>query len=78
MNTQRALRFSAIGTAVTALSAFTPILVPLLTAVGASALLPWLNWVLLPLLAFFAGWLLIAIRRRMDEHAQAESRSDEE
>jgi mercuric ion transport protein len=38
---------------VTAVCCFTPILVVLLAGLGLSAALGWLDWVLLPVLAFF-------------------------
>ena len=44
---------SVVGTIVAALCCFTPFLVVLLGAVGLSALLGWLDYVLLPALAFF-------------------------
>jgi mercuric ion transport protein len=47
------LRTGLIGSAVTAVCCFTPILVVLLAGLGLSAALGWLDWVLLPVLAFF-------------------------
>lgn len=46
------------GTAVAALCCFTPLLVVLLTALGLSSALGWLDYVLLPALALF---LLITV-----------------
>ena len=53
------LRTGIVGTVVTAICCFTPLLVWLLTAVGLAGILGWLDLVLLPLLAFFV--LLTAI-----------------
>ncbi|MDA0991750.1 MAG: mercury resistance system transport protein MerF [Verrucomicrobia bacterium] len=65
MTPKRSLRFASIGAAATALCAFTPILVPPLTGLGLGAFVPWVPWLLLPLLAFFVGWLLISVRQNM-------------
>ncbi|MCZ4262353.1 mercury resistance system transport protein MerF [Limimaricola sp. G21655-S1] len=58
------LRFGLIGTVIVALCCFTPILVVLLGAVGLSALLGWVDYVLLPALAVFVGITLYALWRR--------------
>ena len=47
-----------------ALCCFTPILVVLAGAVGLSAVLGWLDYVLLPALAFFIGLTVYALYRR--------------
>ena len=60
----RLLKYGLIGTVVAALCCFTPILVILLGAVGLSALLGWLDIVLLPALAVFIGITLYALWRR--------------
>ena len=60
----RLLKYGLIGTALVALCCFTPILVILLGAVGLSALLGWLDIVLLPALAVFIGITLYALWRR--------------
>lgn len=52
------------GTVVTALCCFTPILVVLLGAVGLSAWLGWLDYVLFPALAFFVALTVYALWRR--------------
>ena len=73
MKEQRQLIWCAAGTAVTALCCFTPVLVVLLGAVGLSAWLGWLDYVLLPALIVFAGLTAIAwlrwtkARRRVAE-----------
>lgn len=53
-----------VGTVIAALCCFTPILVVLLGAVGLSAVLGWLDYVLLPAFAFFAALTLCAVWRR--------------
>ena len=53
-----------VGTVIAALCCFTPILVVLLGAVGLSAAIGWLDFVLLPALAVFAGLTLYALARR--------------
>ena len=54
--TNRALLTTGIvGTVITALCCFTPLLVVLLGAVGLSAWLGWLDVVLLPALVIFVG-----------------------
>jgi mercuric ion transport protein len=60
----RLLKYGLIGTVIVALCCFTPILVILLGAVGLSALLGWLDIVLLPALAVFVGITLYALWRR--------------
>ena len=52
-NQSRLLKVGLIGTVIAALCCFTPVLVILFGAVGLSALLGWLDYVLLPALAFF-------------------------
>jgi mercuric ion transport protein len=70
MNRRTLLRTGAIGSAVTAVCCFTPILVLLLTGLGLSAAIGWLDWVLLPALALFlamtayALWLWLGRRRQ--------------
>jgi len=63
-NNDRLLKYGLIGTVVAALCCFTPILVILLGAVGFSALLGWLDIVLLPALAVFISITLYALWRR--------------
>ncbi len=60
----RLLKYGLIGTIVVALCCFTPVLVILLGAVGLSAMLGWLDLVLLPALAVFVGITLYALWRR--------------
>ena len=60
----RLLKYGLIGTVLVALCCFTPILVILLGAVGLSALMGWLDIVLLPALALFVGITLYALWQR--------------
>lgn len=52
------------GSAIAALCCFTPILVIALGAVGLTAIVGWLDLVLLPALAFFLGLTAYALWRR--------------
>ncbi len=56
----RLLRIGLIGTVVSAVCCFTPALVVGLGALGLSAWLAWLDWVLLPSLLGFAVLTVIA------------------
>jgi mercuric ion transport protein len=58
------LRVGIIGTVVAALCCFTPVLVVLLAAVGLSAAIGWLDYVLLPALALFLCLTVCALWRR--------------
>jgi mercuric ion transport protein len=58
------LRVGIIGTVVTALCCFTPVLVVLLGAVGLSAAIGWLDYVLLPALVLFLGLTVFALCKR--------------
>ena len=60
-----------IGTVVAALCCFTPIFVVLLGVVGLSAVLSWLDYVLLPALSFFVVLTVCALwrlRQRLQHH----------
>ena len=60
----RLLKMGVIGAVILALCCFTPVLVMLLGVVGLSAMLGWLDYVLLPALAFFIGLTIYAVWRR--------------
>ena len=70
MSDKRLLGIGIAGTAIAALCCFTPILVVLLGVVGLSAALGWLDYVLLPALAFFVGLTIYAVCRRRKRQAQ--------
>ncbi len=52
------------GTLATSLCCFTPLLVSILGLLGFSAVVGWLDYVLLPALAGFAGVTALALYRR--------------
>ncbi len=58
------LTTGVVGTVIAVLCCFTPLLAVLLGAVGLSAMLGWLDFVLLPALAIFAGITIYALARR--------------
>ena len=64
MNEQKLLRIGLVGTVIAALCCFTPVLVVLLGAVGLSAAVGWLDYVLLPPLAIFLALTGYALWRR--------------
>jgi mercuric ion transport protein len=61
MRNQALLRTGLIGTVIAAVCCFTPLLVILLGAVGLSAALGWLDYVLFPALAVFIGITVYAL-----------------
>ncbi len=73
MNDKKLLGIGIGGTVVAALCCFTPILVVLLGALGLSAALGWLDYVLFPALAFFIGLTIYAIYRRQKRQAQEQT-----
>jgi len=58
------LKTGIIGTVIAALCCFTPVLVVLFGAVGLSALVGYLDLVLLPALALFVGITLYALWKK--------------
>jgi len=58
------LKTGIVGTVLAALCCFTPVLIILLGAVGLSALTGYLDYVLLPALAFFVVLTIYALWRR--------------
>jgi mercuric ion transport protein len=58
------LKTGIVGTVIAAICCFTPALVILLGAVGLSAWLGWLDYVLLPALALFLGITAYGLWRR--------------
>lgn len=61
---RRLLATGLVGTVVTALCCFTPLLVVLLGVVGMSAVLGWIDYVLMPALALFVALTVYALWRR--------------
>ena len=73
MKNRNLLKTGVAGSSVMAICCFTPALVIVLGAVGLSAWLSWLDFVLLPALALFVGMTLYALARRRrcsDERGQ--------
>lgn len=64
MRNESLLRVGLAGTTIAALCCFTPVLVVLASVVGLSAVVGYMDYVLLPALLFFVGLSLYAIRRR--------------
>ena len=64
MDDRKLLGAGLVGAVVAALCCFTPLLVLLLGAVGLSAAVGWLDYVLLPALVIFVGITLYALARR--------------
>ena len=67
------LTTGVVGTVIVALCCFTPVLVILLAAVGLSAWLGYLDYVLLPALAIFIGLIFYAWYRRGASHSDKHS-----
>tara|TARA_R110002096_G_scaffold428921_3_gene641162 strand:+ start:777 stop:983 length:207 start_codon:yes stop_codon:yes gene_type:complete len=61
------LATGVIGTIIAALCCFTPVLVVLFGLVGLSAAVGYLDFVLLPALAFFVGLTMFALWRRLSQ-----------
>lgn len=77
-NPKTLLRVSVIGTVLVALCCFTPILVILLSTLGLAALTGYLDYVLLPALAFFIGLTFYAVWRKKKYDACCNSSSTKE
>lgn len=71
MENRRLLQVGILGTALVALCCFTPLLVVLFAAVGLSAAVGWLDYVLLPALVAFAGITGYALLQRQRGCAKA-------
>ncbi|PCI52875.1 MAG: hypothetical protein COB36_14305 [Alphaproteobacteria bacterium] len=64
MNIRSLLGVSIVGTVIAALCCFTPVLVVLLGVVGLSAMVGYLDYVLLPALGFFVLLTIYALWQR--------------
>ncbi len=75
----RLIKVGAVGTALLALCCFTPVLVILLGVIGFSALVGYLDYVLLPALAGFIGLTIYAVlrKRRADACSAPPGRGEE-
>lgn len=69
MSSNGLLRLGIVGTVIAAVCCFTPVLVILLGAVGLSALVGWLDYVLFPTMAVFIGITINAVSRRRGHSA---------
>lgn len=67
------MRSGLIGTGVAMICCFTPVLVLVPGAVNLSAVLGWIDFVLLPAMAGFAALTLYALRRR---HRRRQAKDD--
>lgn len=63
------IMIGAIGGGITLLCCVTPVLVVLFAAIGFSAAIIWLDFVLLPLLAIFVGLAVLGVLRWRRRHA---------
>jgi hypothetical protein len=63
-DSSKLVRAGIIGTVIAALCCFTPVLVVLLAAVGLAGLTGYLDYVLLPALAFFVGLTAYALYKK--------------
>lgn len=72
---KKVLRFGVIGTVITALCCFTPILVILFATVGLSRAVGYLDYVLLPALFVFIGLTIYALWRGQRTAGLSEERS---
>ena len=64
MNERRLMRIGIVGTVVAAVCCFTPVLVILLGAIGLSAVIGMLDYVLFPAPALFLGIMIYALWKR--------------
>lgn len=64
MSNSNLLRTGLFGTVITALCCFTPLLAVMLTGLGLAWMLGYADYVLLPMLAGFAGLTLFALNKR--------------
>lgn len=61
MSNSRLLKIGLIGSVISALCCFTPLLVVTLSAIGLSAMIGWLDYVLLPALFVFLAVTIYAL-----------------
>ena len=69
MDDRKLMAVGFIGTVVAALCCFTPVLAILLGAVGLSAVLGWLDYVLIPAMIVFIGIAVYAVYRHRQRSA---------
>ncbi len=76
MTNRSLLRTGIIGTVIMAICCFTPVLVILAGAVGLSAIVGWLDYVLFPALAVFIGITIYALVRRAKSSTTSAAATD--
>lgn len=67
MDNRNLLKTGIAGSVIAAVCCATPILVIAFAALGLSAWVGWLDYVLLPMLAVFAGMTIYALWRRAEQ-----------
>ena len=67
MDNRKLLKTGVIGTCVTAVCCFTPALVVLVSAIGLSAIIGWLDFILFPALALFLAVTVYALYLRRQQ-----------
>lgn len=72
MDNRTLLKTGIAGSMIAAVCCVTPVLVILLAAVGLSAWVGWLDYVLIPAFVVFVGITIYALRRRRAEAACCE------
>lgn len=70
MKDEKLFRIGVVGAVIAAVCCFTPVLVVFLGALGLSAVVGWLDSVLLPALAVFIGVMVYAMLRRRKASAK--------
>ena len=71
MDNRKLLKTGVIGTCVAAVCCFTPALVVLVSAMGLSAIIGWLDFILLPALVLFLAVTVYALHLRRQERREA-------
>ncbi len=71
MDNRKLLKTGVIGTGVAAVCCFTPALVVLVSAMGLSAIIGWLDFILFPALVLFLAVTAYALHLRRQERRKA-------
>ncbi len=75
MKDKNLVGLGVVGTVITALCCFTPVLVIGVGIVGLSAIVGWLDFVLFPALFFFIGLTVYAVQRRQKRANRGQEQS---
>jgi mercuric ion transport protein len=78
VNNKKLLYAGGTGSVIVAICCFTPVLVILLGAIGLSAWIGWLDYVLFPLLFLFIGITIFALIRKRKGPSEGNPASREE